>query len=498
MSDKATAETTARITFLQQAFASAPTTYQPVTPRRLPNEVPFTPGQMITWQHLQDGVLPIPVALDSESFPVLGCPLDCTGCSVPVHIRHASEVVMRPAFWARVFEIINTSTVQMYNPDLPQGAEPEHAPYMRILGGEPSTYRPKGYEDGQAVAYGTIIDLLRAARQQPYFMAGLFSDGVSILRQPEIQEQLVDVLERIHSSVDYLPLDELPRMGWDEYSDREKKASYGGHMLAYFAQRGIDSVANIVLIPPHPERGEPGNLDQVIDLSRWLWDRGITTTYCPIISRRHKAQHGREEQAYVTELRRVHTPALREMVAALVAEQLAGRGKIRNSRAYLEGIPYAGVDQLVGWHGERGTTSFSPNGRMGVDPMFKTEAELADAPGGYYGYEDHYGKWEALRGDAYIALLERERAKWAEIVRSGRAVHTRVDPPALLATIEEAITFWEAHPEWLAPTNSPMPGQNDWWGNTIKNTKVGRYRGIYRADSVASQPVSQPTRSGAA
>lgn len=469
----------ARIAFLRDSFDTAPLAYHPVVPRRMPNEVPFTPGQMITWQHLTDGTLPIPVALDSESFLVLGCPLDCTGCSVPIHIRHAPEVLMRPEFWARVFEIIEQTAVQEYNPGLAPGAEPTHAPYMRILGGEPSTYSPKDRVNGQLVRYGNIIDVLRTAKQQRSFMAGLFSDGVSILRQPEIQEQLADVLERIHSSVDYLPLDELPRLGWDEYSDRQKKASYGGHMLAHFAQRGIDTVANIVLIPPHPERGEPGNLDEVVALSRWLWERGITTTYCPIISRRHKAQHGREEQAYATELRRSHTPLLREVVEQLVAEQLAGRGKIRNSRAYLEGLPFAGVDQLVGWHGERPTTSFSPNGRMGLDPMFKTAEELADAPGGYYGYEDHYGKWETLRGDAYLGLLERERDKWAAIVGEGREVRTRVDPPALLATIEEAMRFWTDHPEWLAPTNG---GAGEWWGNTIKNTKVGAYKGIYRTD----------------
>ncbi len=475
-----------RIAWLEQSFVDAPLEYHPVAPKRLPNEVPFTSDQMITGKHLCDGNLPIPVALDSESFPVLGCPLDCAGCSVPVHIRHAPEVVMRPEFWARVFEIINDTVVQAYNPGLQPGEEPRYAPYMRILGGEPSTYKPKRYIDDRIVTYGTIIDVLRAARNQPYFMAGLFSDGVSILHQPDIQEQLTQVLERIHSSVDYLPLDTLPRMGAAEYSDRQKKAAYGGHMLAYFAQHGIDAVANIVLIPPHPERGEPGNLDQVVDLSRWLWDRGITTTYCPIISRRHKAQHGREEQAYATELRRTHTPLLREVVAALVAEQLAGRGKIRNSRAYIEGIPYAGVDQLIGWHGEDGTTSFSPNGRMGYDPMFKTQAELADAPGGYYGYEDHHGKWESLRGSNYLEMLSREHAKWEQIVRSQRQVLTRVDAPALVATIEDAINFWEQNPHWLEPAHGD---QGAWWGNTIKNTKVGLYKGVYRSDIVADRPV---------
>jgi hypothetical protein len=112
--------------------------------------------------------------------------------------------------------------------------------------------------------------------------------------------------------------------------------------------------------------------------------------------------------------------------------------------------------------------------------MFKTRAELEDAPGGYYGYEDHHGKWEGFRGSDYIAMLHQEHAKWAQIVQSGHAVRTRVDPPALLATIEDAIGFWEAHPEWLTPTRSSSAGE--WWGNTIKNTKVGQYKGIYRRD----------------
>ncbi len=473
MTHAAPTTTEERIAYLQAAFAAAPADYQPVVPPRLPNETPFTPGQMITWEALEQGTLPVPPSLDLEAFPVLGCPLDCSDCSVPVHIRHAPEVLMKPAFWARVFELVETLAVARYNPGLAPGAEPAHAPYMRLLGGEPSMYAPKTH-NGSTTRHGTIIDLLRAAKARPYFQAGLFSDGISIVRNPDLQEHLVEVLERIHSSVDYLPLDTLPAIGARGYSDRQKKATYGAHMLAFFAARGIDSVANIVLVPPHPQKGEPGNLSQIVELSQWLWQRGISTTYTPLISRRHKAQHGRDEQAHANELRRTHGPLLREVVARLVEAQLAGCGKIRNSRGYIEGIPYAGIDQLIGWHGEDGTTSISPNGRMGVDPMFKTRDELYDAPGGYYGYEDHHGKWEAFRGSAYVALLQRERDKWADIVASERAVRTRVDPPALLATIDEALRYWEAHAALLESVNG---GHGAWWGNTIKNTKAGIYKG---------------------
>lgn len=474
------AQTHARLDFLRQAFLEAPPEWQPVYPQGTPHEVPYTDRQMITAQHLRRGSLPVDPQLDNEFFIRLGCRWSCTNCSVPEHVRHAPEVLMRPEFWDRVFEITEDTVVRRFNAGFKPGGEPNYAPYVRIIGGEPSTYHPTGRNsENRAVSYGNVVDVMRAARNRPFLMAGLFSDGASLAQQPDIMEQLVEVEERHHTSVDYLPQDALPNLHSPDVSDREVRASYGGHVAAYFAKHGVDTVANIVLIPPDPERGERGNIDQILDISRWLWERGVTTTYVPIIWREHRAQHGRKEQAYATELQTTHTPLLKEIIAQLVKEQLASKGMIRNSRGYLEGIPFAGVDQLIGWEKVPGTISISPNGRMGIDPVFKTLDEALHSPGGYYGYEDHQGKWQDFRAVDYTSMLERELRKWEVIVASENPVSTRVDPVALIDTIHNAIDFWEQHPELLLPTND---GQGMWWDNTIKNTKVGKYKGIFRKD----------------
>lgn len=467
-----------RMDYLCRVYTGAPDEYQPVFPIGIPKEVPFTDGQMITWDHLRDGVLPVEPQLDNEFFIRMGCRWSCSNCSVPEHVRHAPEVLMRPEFWDRVFEIVEARVVDGANPNLPHGTEPQYAPYVRIIGGEPSTYRPVGQVGDHRVNFGDVVDVMKAAKKRPFLMAGLFSDGVSLYQQLDVLEKLLEVEERHHTSVDYMPQDPLPPFTADG-SDREIRASYGAHIAALFAAHSVDSVANIVLIPPDQEHGERGNLDQILDISRWLWDRSVTTTYVPIMWREHKAQHGRKEQAYATELQLHHTPPLKEIVAQLVEEQLSGRGMIRNSRAYLEGIPYAGVDQLIGWHGVPGTISVSPDGRMGYDPVFKTMAEVFDSPGGYYGYEDHQGKCKDFRGDQYLAMLERELKKWEAVVVSGRAVATRVDPIALVETIKSAIGHWEQHTSILEPSNG---GRGEWWNNTIKNTKVGMNQGIYRKD----------------
>lgn len=479
MTPKMIEESQRRIGLLQAGFEGAPAKFQPVIPRGIPREVPFTEGQMITWENLRDGTLPVSAQLDSEAFIRLGCRWSCTNCSVPKHIRHAPEVLMRPEAWGRVFEIIENQVVARANPNLASGDEPLLAPYERIIGGEPSTYSPMETHKDQAVDYGDVVDVMRMAKEQPYFMAGLFSDGASLYQQPEKMEELVDVLERFHTSVDYLPKDELPDLAGPA-SDREKRGSYGGHVAAFYASRGIDSVANIVLIPPDPEKGEIGNLNAILEISRWLWQRGVTTTYVPIIWREHRAQHGRKEQAYATELRQDHVPLLKDIAAELVRAQLSGEGKIRNSRAYLEGIALAGVDQLIGWSDIPGTVSISPDLRMGYDPVFKTLAEVFDSPGGYYGYEDHQGKWEGMRwGDDYFNMLQNELQKWQAIVDSGRTVATRVDPLALVETIKQALDYWTVNHTLLEPS---LSGKGEWWGNTIKNTKVGKYKRIYRKD----------------
>lgn len=461
-----------RMYYLRGVYDGAPDEFKPVFPTGTPREVPYTEGQMITWEHLRDGVLPVEPQLDNEFFIRMGCRWSCTNCSVPEHVRHAPEVLMRPEFWDRVFEITEAQVVERENPNLLPGTEPRYAPYVRIIGGEPSTYRPVGKVGDHKVNFGDVVDVMKAARKRPFLMAGLFSDGASLYQQPDVMEKLLKVEERHHTSVDYMPQDPLPPITAGS-SDREIRASYGAYVAAKFAAHGVDSVANIVLIPPDPEHGERGNLDQILNISPWLWDRGVTTTYVPIIWREHKAQHGRKEQAYATELQLHQAPLLKEIVAQLVEEQLSGRGKIRNSRAYIEGIPYAGVDQLIGWHGVPGTISISPDGRMGHDPVFKTMAEVIDSPGGYYGYEDHQGKWVDFRGGQYPSMLERELKKWEAIVASGRAVATRVDPMALIETIKSAIRHWEQHASILEPSNG---GRGEWWDNTIKNTKVGMYK----------------------
>lgn len=468
-----------RMDHLRRVYAGAPEEFQPVFPIGTPREVPFTEGQMTTWEYLRDGVLPVEPQLDNEFFIRMGCRWSCTNCSVPEHVRHAPEVLMRPEFWERVFEIAEALVVGRKNPNLPPDIEPQHAPYVRIIGGEPSTYRPVGNVGDHRVNFGDVVDVMRAAKKRPFLMAGLFSDGVSLYQQPDVMEKLLEVEERHHTSVDYMPQDPLPPITADS-SDRAIRASYGAYVAARFAERGVDSVANIVLIPPDPEHGERGNLDQILGISHWLWDRGVTTTYVPIIWREHRAQHGRKEQAYATELQLHHAPFLKEIVAQLVEEQLSGRRMIRNSRGYLEGIPYAGVDQLIGWHGVPGTISMSPDGRMGYDPVFKTLAEVGDSPGGYYGYEDHQDKWKDVRGGQYLTMLGRELKKWKAVVASGRAVATRVDPIALVETIESAIRHWEQHRSILEPSNG---GRGEWWDNTIKNTKVGMYKGIYRKNT---------------
>lgn len=475
-----------RMDGLRRGYAGAPDKYQPVFPIGIPKEVPFTEGQMITWDHLRDGVLPVEPQLDNEMFIRMGCRWDCTNCSVPEHVRHAPEVLMRPEFWSRVFEIVEARVVERENPHVPHDIEPQDAPYVRIIGGEPSTYRPVGKVGDHRVNFGDVVDVMKAAKKRPFLMAGLFSDGASLYQQPDVMAELLEVEERHHTSVDYMPQDPLPPITTDS-SDREIRASYGAYVAAKFAAYGVDSVANIVLIPPDPNHGERGNLDQILDISRWLWDRGVTTTYVPIIGREHRAQHGRREQAYATELQLHHAPLLKEIVQQLVEEQLVGRGMIRNSRGYLEGIPYAGVDQLIGWHDIPRTISISPNGRMGYDPVFKTMAEVRDSPGGYYGYEDHQGKWKDFRGDQYLGMLERELAKWEAVVESRRAVATRVDPAALVETITSAMRHWTQHASMLEPSNGD---QGAWWDNTIKNTKVGRFRGIYRKANPNSIPSS--------
>lgn len=475
------AQSNARIQYLEKIFAGAPNEFQPVIPQGTPREVPFTEGQMIAWDHIKNRKLPVKPQIDMEFFIRLGCRWDCTNCSVPEHIRHAPEVLMRPEFWKEIFTISEGEVIQTLNPNFKgePGTEPELAPYVRAIGGEPSTYHPSGKENGQAVSYGDIVDVMSAARNCKYLMAGLFSDGASLSLQPKLVERLVPVLERYQTSVDYHPKDTLPDLKSAESTDRDNRASYGAHMAAYFASQGIDAVANMVLIPPDPQSGERGNLDQVLSTSLWLWERGVSTLYVPVIWREHRAQHGRKESAYATELQLHHSPLLKEIVEQLVAAQLSGIGKIRNSRAYIEGIPYAGVDQLIGWWDIPKTISISPNGRMGYDPVFKTMAEVIYSPGGYYGYEDHQGKWVNFRGDQYLPMLERELHKWEEVVASRRAVATRVDPVALIETINNAISHWESNSHMLKPSNN---SQGEWWDNTIKNTKVGKYKGVYRSD----------------
>ncbi len=457
-------------------FENAPDEYKPVIPKGTPNEVPFTEGQMITWRHLQSGQLPVMAQLDMEFFVRLGCRWSCTNCSVPEFIRHAPEILMRPEFWERVFEICESS----FLPNEGQ-LEPDEAPYVRIIGGEPSTYHPSGRsEDGRAVSYGNIVDVMKSAKERPFLMAGLFADGASLGQQPELMEELVPVLERYHTSVDYMPRENLPDLKSHESTDRDNRASYGAYVAKYFSAQGIDAVANIVLIPPDPQSGERGNLYEVLAISEYLWSFGVSTTYVPIISRAHRAQHGRKEEAYLTQLQLEHTPLLKQVVYQLVNAQLSGEGRIRNSRAYIEGIPYAGVDQLIGWHEVPKTISISPNGRMGYDPMFKTLREVYDCPGSYYGYEDHQGKWVNFRGYQYLSFLERELKKWERILASDRPIATNVDPEALVATIRNSISFWQSRSDLLLPVSA----SDNWWDNTIKNTKVGKYKGIYRTDIV--------------
>lgn len=473
------AESRRRIHLLQEGFIGAPQEYQPLMPIKIPSVVPYTEGQMITWEHLKTGRLPVQPQLDTEGFPTLGCVKDCTNCSVPAVVRHRPQVLMRPVAWGRVFKIIEEDVVARENPGLPFGVEPIWAPYMRILGGEPFTYTARAIHGGRSVILGDIVDIMRLAKRMPIFMAGLFADGLAAYQQPDIMEGLVDVLERFHTSVDYLPRDELPDI-YGPGSDREKRASYGAYVATYYASRGIDSVANIVLIPPDEEAGEAGNLDEILEISELLWSRGVSTTYCPIQTQVHRAQHDREKKAYATELRREHILLIRKATEELVKAQLSGKGLIRNGRSYLEGMHLAGVDQLISLRTGRGTPSFSPNLRMGYDSVLKTIDEIRDSPGEYYGYGDHQGKWDGVRwGSDYLDMLEFERQKWLAILDSGRPVATRVDPVALVKTIEQALDYWSANNALLEPS---FGGKGEWWGNTIKNTKVGKYRGVYRKD----------------